>query len=402
MAHTNIHSINDIKNPGPWQIASGAKALFAVLALVGLGTAAAGMSSGQGARVWANVLMNYFYFMCLALGAVFFVALQYVTNAMWSVPLRRAAEGLSAFLPVAAIVGLLILTVGGHSLYEWTHDQVVQHDALIAAKAGYLNPKFAIIRTVVAFALWIFMAKKIVGNSLAQDVSGDVKHTLSNNAWSAAFIPFFAIGFSFLCYDYMMSLEPHWFSTMFAVYGFAGLIYSTFAAIMVVTLLMKRRGLLPVLTEDHLHDLGKLMFGFTVFWAYIGFSQFMLIWYANLPEETVYYLRRLEGGWQWLMWGLLIFKFIVPFFVLMPRGAKRCEKTLLFMAVYMLLWHWVDVYVMVMPNFFTGNPSFGWVEAGLALGFFGLFATVVAMFFGRVPAMAFRDPRIMESVHHHQ
>lgn len=402
MANTHITSINDIKNPGPWQIASGAKALFAILALVGVVTVAAGFSAGQGARVWANILTNYFFYMCLAVGAVFFVALQYVTNAMWSVPLRRAAEGLSSFLPVAAIIALLILTMGGHSLYEWTHEHVVSHDALIAAKAGYLNPKFAIIRTVVVFALWILMAKKMVGNSLAQDVTGDVGFTLRNNAWSAAFIPFFAIGFSFLCYDYMMSLEPHWFSTMFAVYGFAGLIYSTFAAIMVVTILMRRRGLLPHLNENHLHDLGKLMFAFNVFWAYIGFSQFMLIWYANLPEETVYYLRRLEGNWQWLMWGLLIFKFIVPFFVLMPREAKRNEKTLMFMSVYMLVWHWIDVYVMVMPNFATGNPVFGWIEIGMALGFLGLFVTVVALFYGRVPAMAFRDPRILEAVQHHQ
>jgi hypothetical protein len=273
---------------------------------------------------------------------------------------------------------------------------------LLQLKSAYLNHKFALVRSAIAFVVWIFIGAKLVKNSLAQDVSGDPEFTIRNTKLSAAFIPLFGLTFSFLAYDFLMSLEPHWFSTMFAVYCFAGLFYSTLCTITIITILMKRRGLLPALNENHLHDMGKLMFGFTVFWAYIGFSQFMLIWYANLPEETVYYLRRIEGGWKALCWLLLIVKFIIPFFMLMPRGVKRQEGYLFKMAIFMLVAHWIDYYLLVMPNFAPKGPVFGWIELGVAAGFFGLFALVITRFFGRVPAMPFRDPRLAESLNHHQ
>jgi len=199
-----------------------------------------------------------------------------------------------------------------------------------------------------------------------------------------------------------MSLEAHWFSTMWAVYCFAGLFYSILCSTVLVSLILKKRGLLPLFNENHLHDLGKFMFGFSVFWAYIGFSQFMLIWYANMPEETIYFLRRAQGGWYWMCWVLLITKFIIPFFVLLPRGTKRCENVMSKMAVFMLLAHWLDMYVMVMPNVFPKGPQFNWIEVGTALGFFGLFAFVVTSFYSKVPVMAFRDPRIQEGAKHTQ
>ncbi len=396
MANTGTHT-SEMKNPGPWQIGGSTRALFAGMAVLGALCIAGGISTGQASRVWANVVSNYFLYFCIALGGAFFVALGYVAGAMWNTPVRRIAEGFTTFLPVAAVIGLIIMVFGGHSLYEWMHTDVIQNDALLASKAGYLNPKFAIGRTIGFFLVWLLLARALVRNSLAQDLTGDAAFTLKNMKLSAIFIPFFGVGFSFLSYDYIMSIEAHWFSTMFGVYCFSGLFYSTLCAITIVALLMKRRGLIP-LNDDHLQDLGKFMFGFTVFWAYIGFSQFMLIWYANMPEETVYYLSRSHGGWYYVCWAVLIMKFVIPFFLLMPRGAKRCEKHMMRMACFMLVAHWLDYYLLVMPAFAPQGPVFGWIEAGIALGFFGLFALVVSFFYSRVPAMPFRDPRLSEAM----
>ncbi len=395
-------SAENMKNPGSWQISSRARSVLVALFILGVLAIGAGLASGQSTRVWANILSNYYYYMCIAVGGVFFLAIQYITNSMWSVPLRRTAEGLTTFLPFAAVIGLMILVLGGHTLYEWMHIEAMQHDELLASKSAYLNNKFAIFRSIFAFAVWIFIGNKLVKNSLVQDVSGDPEFTWKNIKLSAAFIPLFGLTFSFLAYDFLMSLEPHWFSTMFGVYCFAGLFYSTLCSITILTVLMKRKGLLPGLNENHLHDMGKFMFGFAIFWAYIGFSQFMLIWYANLPEETVYYLRRSEGGWLAMMWLVLITKFVIPFFLLMPRGVKRREGYLLNMAIFMLVAHWLDYYLLVMPNFAPKGPVFGWIELGVAAAFFGLFALVITRFLARVPAMPFRDPRLGESLNHHQ
>ena len=215
------HATIEIKNPGTWQVSASAKSIFLVLTALGVLTVGAGLAQGHAHRVWANILINHFYFMCLAVGALFFIALQHITNSMWSTPFRRVVEGFTAYLPFAAVFGILLLTLGSHSLYEWTHPDVLSHDSLIASKAAYLNPKAALIRTVLAFSIWIFFAKKLVGNSLAQDISGDSSFTLNNVKWSAVFILLFSLTFSALSIDYVMSLEAHWFSTMWAVYCFA-------------------------------------------------------------------------------------------------------------------------------------------------------------------------------------
>jgi hypothetical protein len=259
-----------------------------------------------------------------------------------------------------------------------------------------------IIRDLIAVALWIGFAWKMVGNSLKQDTQGGARLTNVNRAMSPAFLLVFAVTLTMWAFDQLMSLDPHWFSTMFGVYVFAGLFYSTLALIGVVTILAKRAGKLDgIVNENHLHDIGKFMFAFTVFWAYIGFSQFMLIWYANLPEETGYFLRRFAEGWLPVSIFLLVGKFMVPFFLLMPRDAKRNENLLLGVGIFMLFAQWVDMMWIVQPEFFHDGPQFGLPELGTTAGFFGVFALIVSRFLSKNNIVAIGDPRLAESVYHH-
>jgi hypothetical protein len=203
-------------------------------------------------------------------------------------------------------------------------------------------------------------------------------------------------------FDQLMSLDAHWFSTMFGVYVFAGLFYVNLASTCVLTLLAKRAGKLDgIVNENHIHDLGKFMFAFTVFWAYIAFSQFMLIWYANLPEETGWFLRRFQDGWMPISIFLLVGKFMVPFFLLLPRDAKRNEPLLLGVGLFMIFAQWVDMMWIVQPEFFHDGPKLGIVEIGTAAGFFGLFALLVSRFLSKNNIVAIGDPRLAESVYHH-
>ncbi|NDD92042.1 molybdopterin oxidoreductase, partial [bacterium] len=225
--------------------------------------------------------------------------------------------------------------------------------------------------------------------------------TSRNRTWGPLFLILFAISFTFTSFDLLMSLDPYWFSTMFGVYCFAGLFYSTLALLAIVTIAMKRRGMLDgILNENHLHDLGKFMLAFTVFWAYIGFSQYMLIWYANMPEETGYFLNRLKPGWIGISTFFMFAKFFVPFLILLPRASKRSEKVLWNVAWFMLVAQWIDVLWLVQPEFYEG-PKVTWVELGCLVGFVGLFGLSVTRFLTKNSVVAIGDPRLPESVHHH-
>lgn len=393
----------EIKNPGPFEVSWSTRLLLMIFLGLGVLTAAAALMSGKKDHFWSSFVINNFYFMCLGLGGLFFAGIQWATNAMWSAPVRRLSESFTAYLPFAVIT-FAILAFGIHDIYHWSHPEYVKGDLLLEGKSGYLEIVFFIIRHIIAFAIWLFFAKKLIGNSIAQDTSGDVSYTLKNRKLAPIFLILFALSFTVVSFDQIMSLDPHWFSTIFGVYCFAGLFYSNLAATCLLTIYFKRKGLLEgVVNENHLHDLGKFMFAFTVFWAYIGFSQFMLIWYANLPEETGYYLNRAHQGWLPFSVVVLFAKFLVPFFVLMPRDAKRNEKVLLFVGVFMLLFQWFDVMWLVQPQFFKEGPQFSWVEPGITLGFLGLFGLAVSRFWKKHNILAVGDPRLKESVlHHHQ
>ncbi len=357
---------------------------------------------GWSSTFWQALLTSFFYFVSLSLGGMFFVAIQHAVNAGWSVTVRRIAEGMTAFLPVAFVLALVLVFFGGHSLFEWLHADVVADDPILQRKVPYLNLPFFAVRTVVFFIGWIALAWVIVGHSLKQDQDGDEARTHKNRRWSIAFLLFFALSYSLLSVDFLMSLHPHWFSTIFGVYCFAGLFQSSLAFLIILIVYLMKRGLLDgLVNENHIHDLGKLLFAFTVFFAYIGFSQFMLIWYANLPEETIFFVHRAHGGWMAISYSLLLFKFIVPFLALLPRAAKRNVDWLRIIAVLVLVMQYVDIYWLVYPNFNEGHIVFGLTEVAVFVGCLGLFLFMVLKFLSCYPIVPLKDPRRHEALHHH-
>jgi hypothetical protein len=400
MANPNSHA--EIRNPGTFDAPGNVKGILVVLVVIGLAAFAGGLAT-DAKRTWASFLVNHFFFMSLAIGGMFFAAIQWLTGAMWSAPLRRVSESFTSYLPFV-VVTFIVLCFGMKSIYIWTDPAIVASDAMIRLKSSYLNISFFTIRNLVALAVLIFFTFKMVGNSIAQDDTKNVAFTLRNRRLAPAFLAFFAILYSMAAIDQIMSLEPMWYSTMFGVYCFAGLFYSALAATCLLTIYLKQKGKLEgLVNENHLHDMGKFMFAFTVFYAYIGFSQFMLYWYANIPEETIYYIHRFHGSWMYLSIFLVAGKFGVPFFVLLPRDVKRNIRVLVPVAIFMLIANWIDVLWMVQPSFFPEGPRFSWIEIGTTLGFLGIFGLFVIRFLSRHNVAAVGDPKFAESVlHHHQ
>jgi hypothetical protein len=293
-------------------------------------------------RFFHAYLVSFCYFLSLALGALFFVALQHLTRSGWSVVVRRLAEGIAATLPVLAVLCIPVL-LGMHDLYHWTHSDAVAGDSLLQWKQPYLNTPFFIVRVVVYFVVWTLLAWFFLTASVRQDATGDVRLTLRMQAASAPAMVLYAITVTFAAFDLLMSLDPHWYSTIFGVYYFAGSVVGFFALLALVVYLLQRAGRLTrAITIEHYHDLGKLIFAFVVFWAYIAFSQYLLIWYANIPEETVWYLRRQSGSWAAVSLVLLFAHFVVPFVALLSRVSKRRKSLLAAVAVC------------------TGSTSIGW------------------------------------------
>ncbi len=350
-------------------------------------------------RLWTSYLTSFFYFACLAAGAMFFIAFNFAAKAGWSASIRRFAEAMTNYMPVMLIT-TFILILGFKKLYIWA-DPTQLHE-LSGGKSLYLAPWFVTIRLVLFSVGCLVFRALIVGNSLKQDQTGDHQLTHKNLSYSIGFIAFFAIFFTLFSFDLMMSLLPTWYSTIFGIYCFAGSIQSTMALLAIVIVMMRKSKMVTgYVTEEHQHDIAKFLKGFTVFWAYIAFSQFMLIWYANIPEETEFYIVRSLNGWMVVSFALLIFRFIVPFLVLLPRGAKRNDTILVSVSVLVLVMQYVDLYWLVYPNFFDGIPQFGFWEIGIFLGFAGLFIMTMIQFFKKNSLVAIKDPRLHEALNHH-
>ena len=385
---------------GKFQASSMLKILSYVFIAIGVITFAFGLMKNQ-ERMWASYLVSFFFFACVGLSGLFWSALQNMVKAGWSVSIRRYAEGMSAYIPVMVVTSL-ILILGLKYLYPWADPDQVSASTILQSKTSYLNIGFLILRLVVFGGGMLIFRQILVGNSLKQDKSGDEGLTHKNVGFSIGFILFFAIGFSLFSVDMLMSLLPTWYSTIFGIYCFAGLFQAFFAIIIPLTIFLKRAGFVKgYVTADHLHDLAKYMKGFTVFWAYIAFSQFMLIWYANVPEETEYFIMRSQHGWMGISAALFLFRFVVPFIALLPKSLKRNENHLLAVSALILIMQYTDIFWMVYPNFFEGQLVFGLWEIGMFLGFAGLFLTVLFRFFSKNSLVAIKDPRMHEAINHH-
>ena len=351
------------------------------------------------AQFFFSWLTSFLYFLSLALGGMFFVLVSYVTRASWSVVVRRLAESAMATIPLFLVL-FVPLVFGMHALFHWTDADAVAHDHLLQAKQPYLNTTFFVVRALVYFACWIGIATWFLRQSRLQD-HGDASGRITDRMVkvSAPALVAFSVTVSFAAIDWIMTLDAHWYSTIFGVYFFAGSTVGIFALLILLAAAMGRAGLLGgTVTVEHFHDLGKMLFAFTVFWAYIGFSQYFLIWYGNIPEETVWYVHRTEGSWAavtaTLAWG----HFAVPFLFLMPRTVKRRTGLLAVGAVWMLLMHLVDLYWLIMPVLHSHDAHLSVVDVTSLVGIGGLFLGAVLFVLRRQPVVPVRDPRLAESL----
>ena len=368
-----------------------------VCALVGA-AACAILGRANPQQFFFSWLVSFLFFLSLALGALFFVLIQYAAQGGSIIVLRRIGETIFAMLPVMAVLFLPVY-LGLHHLYSWSVPGAAEHDALLRWKAPYLNVPFFLVRAAIYFAVWSVIALLYSLGSRGQDDTGDPGVSARLRRLAGPSIIALALTQTFASIDWIMSLTPHWYSTIFGVYFFAGSFVGFIALLTVVVVAMRQAGLLDtVVTPEHLHDVGKWLFAFTAFWAYIGFSQFFLMWYANLPEETIWYKARMEGSWLTVSLFLMAGHFIAPFFYLMGRDVKRRGATLALGGAWLLIMHFVDLYWQVMPTLHPEGirPSVLDLAALFAVG--GCFVAAAGWLMRRQALVPLRDPRLAESL----
>jgi hypothetical protein len=389
---------------------SGWRRMPAAFALMGVAGLAVGFTTmgAHPADFWFSYLVALMFWLVPGLGGLFFVLVQHATRAGWSTVVRRIAENALLTLPVTGLLALPLVLWGAHDVYHWTHleDPAVMSDPILAAKRPWLNEGFFQVRTLIYIGVWGLLAYLYWGWSTKQDTARDPIALTHKLRWTAPIgVLLFAFTLTFGAFDYLMSLDPHWFSTVFGVYYFAGCVSFIHAFIAFVVIQLHRSGhLRGVVTPEHFHDLGKMMFAFTVFWAYIAFSQYMLIWYASVPEETEWYEYRGQGQFLWLSLVLVFVRFVFPFLGLMSRKIKRNPKTLMFWSVWIMAAELVDMYWLIQP---VHAHEKGIYELHLGpsdlLTFLGIGGIVLAVFTWGLCKHALipvKDPRILESINH--
>ena len=345
---------------------SGTRKTLVVGAVAGLaGVIATGFVAGW-ERFWVNWILWFVFILTIGLGCLFIVALEHVVGARWSVPLRRVPERLSGLVILmvpAALLALIALPI----LYPWTNAEVLR-DPVVGGKAVWLNVPFFVIRVLLCAGLWILAYLLLVRGSIRQDQAGDPRFNVRARRFAPVFMIIFGITITIVAFDWISSLEPAWYSDVFGVYIFAGTFLAGLAATTLAVLYLMARGRLPRVTPDHVYNLGGFLFAFVVFWSYIGFAQYLLMWYANMPEEVFWYKERLQGLWGALVLVLAVVHFFVPFLVLIPREAKSEPKRLVWIASAMLVAHWLDLYWMIYPVLGKG-ALFSWPELSFGIFF---------------------------------
>jgi len=367
-----------------------------ILSGIGVLTWALGLAYAPD-RAWASLMLVSFWLVSMGLAGSVFVGLQYACGAGWAVAFRRIPEAMSAALPVGA-AGLMVVFLMHPHLYPW----MTRHGESSGFQSLWLQRSFFLLRTGVYFALWFGFSAYLVRNSRRQDEDGSLIHTRRNIGASLAFMLVFAVSFWLASVDWIMSLEPEWASTIFGIYNFAGMFVAGLAAIILFVLWLKRSTpLRDFISDEHLHDLGKLLFAFSTFWMYIFFSQYMLIWYANITEESVYYILRQQGVLGVVFIANVALNWGAPFLILLSSAAKRTPAILATAATLILLGRWLDLYLMVLPPVTHGKAAGPWVETGMMLGAGGVFGLAFLAQFSRAPQTPFRDPMLAQSLSYH-
>ncbi len=354
-------------------------------------------------KPWAALYVAAFFFFMIALGTLAFYAIQRAAQAGWSPVLYRVMEGITAYLLPGGIIVIAILAMSGfhmNHLFIWMDPEVVAHDKLIAGKVAFLNVPFFLGRAVFFLAGWTayrFISRKF---SLAQDEASDNSNHVKNFRLSAGFLVFFIVTESIMSWDWIMSIDPHWFSTLFGWYVFASMFVSGITAIALITIYLKSKGLLEFVNDSHIHDLGKFMFGVSVFWTYLWFSQFMLIWYSNIPEEVTYFITRIED-YNITFFGMIAMNFLFPLLILMNSDYKRTNYFIIMAGIVIILGHYLDVFNMIMPSAVGDQWFIGIPEIGGFFFFLGLFIYIVFTALTKAPLLAKGDPYMGESERFH-
>jgi len=379
---------------------------------------------------WPALLFNTYFYLGISVFAVFFIAMQYVSEAAWSIVLKRVPEAIISFLPISGIIMLIIMVAGamhfgGNHIYHWMADGIMDkfllddlgnqildekgnpilnsgYDKIIAGKEAFLNTTFFLARSVIYILGWIYFGRKLKQLSLSEDQHGGLSYYNKGIKTSAWFMVFFAVTSSTASWDWIMSIDTHWFSTLFGWYIFSEWAAIGFATILLITLYLKRLGYLENVNDSHIHDLGKWVFAFSLVWTYMWFSQFMLIWYSNIPEEVTYFTARLEvDNYRFLFWFSMIINFVVPVVLLMSRDAKRHNGTLIIVCIIILIGHWINSYLLVAPGTLNTHGHIGFTEIGMGLGYFGFFIYVVLNALTKSPLEVKNHPMLEESKHLH-
>jgi len=368
-------------------------------------------------RFWAVLLQNSIYWLLLVNVSMFFICIHTLAMGAWQVAFKRVTEAISSLVPIMGLLTLVIILsiVFGHryDIYPWLDKNAVAADKALSGKSGFLNPTFYTIASVLVVGLWAFIGKKMRQLSIESDEGGPMDYetakrwTWKNIIWGSFFIVVFGLTVgSTMPWLWLMSIDPHWFSTMYSWYTFASTFVSGVALITLFLIYLKNQGKLEYVTDEHLHDLGKYMFAFSIFWTYLWFSQYMLIWYSNQPEETIYFIQRVgtaehAGPYKGIFFFNLIINFVCPILLLMKKAPKRNYTMMTFMAVLIIFGHWIDFYQMVMPGTEKNNPQMGWYEFGIPLGFVGLIMWGVGRYLSKYPLTAKNHPFLKESIIHH-
>ncbi len=399
-----------------FEISAGYKKWTNILLGVGglvlvLGFVFLGMSKDEmeQTRFWAGLLQNSVFFLLVVNASMFFICATTLAMGGWQMAFRRVPEAISSLVPVFSLLALLVFVgiIFGHkhTIYHWLDTEHVEHDPILKGKSGFLNPTFFMVWTIITLVMWSLVGAKMRKLSSQADEPMDQekskKFIWNNTVWGAIFIVFFALTVgSTIPWLWLMSIDAHWYSTMYSWYTFVSSFVAGMSLVSLFVIYLKNKDYLDYVTEDHLHDLGKFMFAFSVFWTYLWYSQFMLIWYANIPEETIYFKPRMQGAYRGIFFLNLIVNFAVPLLLLMTRGAKRSYTTITVLAVMIILGHWTDFYQMVMPGTVREHYSLGWFEFGIL----ALYAGLIMFFVGRArtkkPLFAKYHPFIKESVIH--
>jgi hypothetical protein len=366
-------------------------------------------------RLYASLWANSVFFCGIGVIGLFFVAVQYAAQAGWSAPIKRIPLAMGSWIPVAGITMLVLWFVVKGDVFHWTDSSLYEqgtahYDKILDDKASlwYLPlahgsfPAFYVFRLILFFGLWYMFFVWIRKEMLAEDINGGTAHWMSARKFSAIFLVIFAVSSSIAAWDWVMSIDPHWFSTMMGWYVFASWWVTGLAVITLIVASLKDAGYLKQVNANHLHDLGKFVFAFSIFWTYIWFSQFMLIYYANIPEETVYFIvRKTTSPYSWVFYTNLIMNFVLPFLLFMTRDAKRHTSTLKVVCPLVIVGHWFDFYQMVTPGVMKTEGAFGFVEIGLLFIFAAAFLFVTLSALARYPLVAKHDPMMGEALNHH-